>query len=103
MGGGGGGGQGGNFPPKNLILIKLSMIIIITISHQIKPLAYLFLIKDYTQQSGGIKQILLKIRPKEFGVLNTLTHLLYFHPKFLSLDETLAIAQYSFNLLRMLH
>ena len=30
-----------------------------------------------------------KIRPKELGMLNTPTHLSRFHPKFLSLDETL--------------
>ena len=55
---------------------------------QIKPLVFV-VIKNYPRQSVGIKEILLKIRPKELGKLNTPTHLSCFHPKFLSLDETL--------------
>ena len=55
-----------------------------------KPLAFVF-DQNYPKQSGGIKEILLKIRPKELGVLNMPTHLLRFHPKFLLLDETLLL------------
>ena len=80
----GGGAIGGPPPPPPPTLIKSS----IKISHQFKPLAFVF-DQKIPEQSGGIKEILLKIRPKELGVLNMPTHLLCFHPKFLSLDETL--------------
>ena len=56
----------------------------------VKLLAFVF-DQKLPKQSGGIKEILLKILcPKELGVLNTPTHLLHFHPKFLLLDETLS-------------
>ena len=39
------------------------------VSHQIKPLAFV-LDQNYPRKSGGIKEIVLKIRPNELGMLN---------------------------------
>ena len=89
LGGGGVGEQGGSFPPPpqefDFNLIKHHNI---KVNHQIKPLAFIF-DQNYPRQSKGIKEIFMNMRPKELGMLNTPTHLSYFHPKFLSLDETL--------------
>ena len=61
-----------SIPPKNLLELS---IIIITISHQIR---------------SKLLQI-VSIDRNKFGMLNTSTHLSRFHPKFLSLDETLSV------------
>ena len=79
---GGGEDSGGSPPPQEFDFKHQNFIT----SHQIKPLAFL---SKITQNNLRLEE--LKGSPKSMfrGTWHA-THLLRFHPKFLSLDETLS-------------